>query len=77
MKNVRALLATVIVGAALAACSDSSPAVTAPAGARFDNGSIFGSGHRTADSTSVTSGGTTASDSTTVDRNGSGFGSGH
>ena len=82
MKNVRAPLATVILGAVLAACSDSSPAVTASARAHFDGGSGFGSGHRISSdgtSTSATTSPTemTASDSITVERNGSGFGSGH
>lgn len=82
MRIARALL-TLSVLTALAACESSPPAITAPGEARFDNGSGFGSGHRAfSDSTSSTTAAPsptvgTAVDTTSAERGGSGFGSGH
>ena len=53
MKNLRALLATCILGAGLGACD--SPALVAPEAPRFDGGPFtVGSGNRTGDSISST-----------------------
>ena len=77
MKNLRTLLAACVLSLGLAACGESSSALTAPGGARFDGGSTFGSGHRS-DSTTVTGVSTTSnSDSTTTERGGYTAGSGH
>jgi len=86
MKNLRVFLAICALGAGLVACGESSPAITATGAQRSDNGSGFGSGHRTDDSTTVaTIDGTAvaissseegATDTTTA-RGGSGFGSGN
>lgn len=82
MRILRALLATCILGS-FAACEPSPAAITAPDQARFDNGSGFGSGHRalsdSASSTTAAPSSTegTAGDTTTAERGGSGFGSGH
>jgi hypothetical protein len=74
MQNLRTLFAAAAVCLGLAACADSSPALTAPESARFSGGNGLGSGHR-ADSTTMVS--TSDSDSTTVERGGHTIGSGH
>lgn len=72
MKNLRTLLAACTLVLALAACDDSSPALIAPDGARYDGGHTIGSGNRS-DSTTTT---TSESDST-GQRGGFTIGSGH
>lgn len=74
MKNLRTLLAACTLGLGLAACGGSSPAITAPEGARFDGGYTIGSGHRS-DSTTLSTQ-TTDSDSTVTTRGGHTLGSG-
>lgn len=82
MRILRAFLTTGILFT-LASCDPASSAITAPEQAVYDNGSGFGSGHRTlSDTTSSatavpTSTAGTADDTTTTERGGSGFGSGH
>lgn len=91
MKNLRAFVAICTLGTGLIACDESSRTITAAEGYRRDNGSSFGSGHRTDDSTTVSTTGTTTDTTTaasslsgatavgglTISRNGSAFGSGH
>ena len=82
MRILRALLTTCILGS-FAACEPSPATITAPDQARFDNGSGFRSGHRARlrqhkqhDGRPPSTEGT-AGDTTTAERGGSGFGSGH
>lgn len=78
MRNRHMLLAVVcVLGTSISACGDSSQAVTAPAGPRF-NGSSFGSGNYvdgSGDTVGTVS--TESTDSTTTARNGSVLGSGN
>ncbi len=76
MQNLRTLLAAAVVCLGLAACGESSPALTAPESARLSGGHGIGTGHR-ADSTSTTMVSTADSDSTTLERGGNGLGTGH
>jgi len=78
MKTLRTLLAACVLSLGLAACGEPSPVLTAPDGARFDGGHTYGSGHHS-DSTTISDASTATadSDSTTTERGGSTFGSGH
>jgi len=78
MKTLCVLLAACVLSVAVAACGESSPAITAPDGARFYGGHTAGSGNKS-DSTTVasSSGATTESDSTITARGGSSFGGGN
>ncbi|MET0399233.1 MAG: hypothetical protein ABW277_20755 [Longimicrobiaceae bacterium] len=69
MKKLRILLAASVLG--LGACGEST--LMAPEGPWFDNGSTFGTGHRSSDSTSVN----TTAGTTSAERNGSTFGTGY
>ena len=69
MKKLRILLAASVLG--LGACGEST--LLAPESPRFDNGSTFGTGHRTGDGTSVN----TTAGTTSAERNGSTFGTGY
>ena len=63
---IRRTCMTLIVGAVvtLAACGDTSPAVTAPTSPRLDGGWTAGSGNRDSDSTTTTTTAEAEQDST-------------
>lgn len=58
MKKLYVLVAACMLPLGLTACGGSSPALTAPEGARFDGGHTAGSGNLS-DSTATTQGGST------------------
>lgn len=78
MKNLRVHLASCLLAAGLVACGESPRAITAADAHRTNNGSGFGSGHRTdSDSTTASTAEATADSELTDGRGGSGLGSGH
>lgn len=69
MKKLRLFLAASVLG--LGACGEST--LLAPEAPRFDNGSTFGTGYRSSDSTGVN----TTAGTISAERNGSTFGTGY